>query len=413
MTDTAHETYTFPDDIEALNDTIPEDVRQQEREEARAFIDDEWGYDREAAAIEERDPVKRLSSWSEADVIKLFDEGLDEPAPDVGYRIDGKALLYRNKVSSIAGEPESAKGWFACAIALETVRRHESVVYVDFEDSAKGILARMRSLGLSNGEIAARFHVVNPHERLGDIDDEKNTLGKKRWEHFKTVLRQAVGNDFESDGLGLIVLDGITQALSNEGFDPNKNDEVTQWFADFPRLLATIKGAHPAVLLVDHVTKASGGQGRYAIGAGSKLAALDGVQLKAKVEQSFGRGKTGYIKISVTKDRPGHVRGYAAGTGVEQTVAEMRLESINNGAQVVVTFDAPDLEKVQNEASKLANIKDAILVFLREARSDKNKTDIYAACKGATADKVKALNQLIDDNIVGKVGKGYVIKGTK
>jgi hypothetical protein len=146
-----------------------------------------------------------------------------------------------------------------------------------------------------------------------------------------------------SVGVGLSVLDGITQALSNQGLNSNDGDQIASFMKMLPRVLARKYGA--AVLMVDHVTKSADDRGRYAIGSQMKLAALDGAQFSAEVKKPFGRGKEGHVRIKVAKDRPGHVRPHATGGAHTQVVAEMFLVS-REDASVSVWLEAKQRQSV-------------------------------------------------------------------
>ena len=103
------------------------------------------------------------------------------------------------------------------------------------------------------------------------------------------------------------------------------NVDVARWLARFPRPLAE---AGAAVLQIDHVGRDREARGRFAIGAQHKLAGVD-VAYALDVLEPFGRGRDGKVKVTVAKDRPGHVR-QIAGEGAK--VAEIRLASHPEGA---------------------------------------------------------------------------------
>jgi len=69
-------------------------------------------------------------------------------------------------VSDIHGEPEACKGWFACCAATDVLARGLGVIYVDFEDCVRGVLGRMRSLGVSDEVLVDGFSYVGPTEAL-------------------------------------------------------------------------------------------------------------------------------------------------------------------------------------------------------------------------------------------------------
>jgi hypothetical protein len=75
----------------------------------------------------------------------------------------------------------------------------------------------------------------------------------------------------------------------------------------------------PAVICIDHVTKNSGphGRGRFAIGGQHKLAGVTGAaylfEPMAPLSRAITEAVNGVVAVTITKDRPGHVRGHAPG----------------------------------------------------------------------------------------------------
>ena len=211
------------------------------------------------------------------------------------------------------GEPEACKGWLALAASDEVLDSGGRVVYVDFEDSAASVVSRLVALGVEPDAIRDRFVYVRPDEPLEDAG--------------RADLEAA------ANGAQLAVLDGVTEALSLHGLDLASNSDVAAWLDLLPRPLAR---AGAAVLMIDHVVKDRENRGRYAIGAQHKLAGVD-CAYSVSVIEPFGRGRDGRVKVTVTKDRPGHVRSFAD----EGRVAEARLCSHDDGS-VTVTLEAPE-----------------------------------------------------------------------
>jgi hypothetical protein len=131
------------------------------------------------------------------------------------------------------------------------------------------------------------------------------------------------------------VIDGVTEAMSDIGLDPMSGTDVAAYYAGSPRWLART-GA--AVALIDHVTKSQEGRGRWAIGSERKLSGLDGAAYGFEMIRPFGRGKTGSVKITIAKDRCGHVRQHAGPRGV---IAIAELQSWPDGG-VTISFDPPE-----------------------------------------------------------------------
>jgi hypothetical protein len=92
------------------------------------------------------------------------------------------------------------------------------------------------------------------------------------------------------------------------GLDLNSNDDATKFYT---RLLRPLAATGAAVVYVDHVPKHAEGRGKGGIGAQQKRALTDGAALRVEVNEPFGRGQTGRLRLTVDKDRPGHVRGAA------------------------------------------------------------------------------------------------------
>ncbi len=271
------------------------------------------------------------TSWDAVNTRWALEGLLDDPPPVYLSRTDGVLLLYKGKVSDIHGEPEACKGWFACYAATDVLARGDGVVYVDFEDSIRGILGRMRSLGVSDEVLLDGFSYVGPTEALQSAAVEGGKDTRLSFERTLRVLSRPVG---------LVVLDGVTQAIANQMMgSSNSNDDIAAFYRDMPRMI--VHDENCAVLLVDHVTKDAGNP-RFAIGGMMKLAAVDGASFQAEVKVPFGRGRNGLVLIKVAKDRPGYVREHGGETdGLLQQIADMHLESDAETGAVTVRLEPP------------------------------------------------------------------------
>lgn len=255
------------------------------------------------------------SSWAPIDLAPILAGDHVREAPSVLIRDDGAALLYRGRIAELAGEPEAGKGWVALAATAERLIMGESVVYVDAETDAPAILQRLRDLGLSVNVIAANFRYVRPE---GPLD----------WDALDSAFMPPPA---------LVVIDGVTAALTMAGLALTDNAEVAGWIEALPRRVARETGA--AVLLVDHLVKDREARGRYAIGAQHKLAAVD-VAFRLDVLDPAGRGMTGRSKLRVVKDRPGSVRALAADADREH-VATIVFDSDGDDGGIAVRIEPP------------------------------------------------------------------------
>ena len=206
--------------------------------------------------------------------------------PTMLKREDGNFILYPGKINAIFGESESGKTW----VALEAVRQELSagntVFYIDFEDSARGILNRLKTLKTPTERFKA-FLYANP--------DSPHT----------PAISEALMASLAEFRPSLVVVDGVNAAMNLMGLDLEKNKDAT---AFSQTILRPLRAFGAGILTIDHVTKSKDTRGNYAIGAQAKRADIDGVAVSVAVEQPFGRGIDGALSLTVTKDRPGFVR---------------------------------------------------------------------------------------------------------
>lgn len=254
------------------------------------------------------------STWHTIDLAAVVAGKETDAPPTILRRADGIGLIYPAKAHSLSSEPEAGKTWLMLAATGEQLAAGAHVMYVDFEDNAATIVGRLLKLGVPADAIVARFHYVRPDEPL----DERGNQA------LEVVLAKRPT---------LAIIDGITEALAVHGLDIGSNNDVARWKVILPK---KILRAGTALVELDHVTKDRETRGRYAIGAQHKLAAVD-VAYTLEAVEPFGRGREGMSRLTVKKDRPGHVRQHSNET---QHVAELRLTSLEDGS-VTATLTAP------------------------------------------------------------------------
>ena len=257
------------------------------------------------------------NSWAPVDLrpilAKISAGELAGPVPSLMPRADGVALLYPGELHSLAGEPESGKGWLMLATATQLIADGRKVLYIDFEDSAANVTARLLALGASPTAISQQFAYVHPEGSLAAI-------------HLTRLL--------EGQQYALAVLDGMSEAYALLGLDAYSNGDVPKFLQTLPRPVAS---TGTAVVLIDHVPKAKDNRGRYAIGAQHKLAGM-AVAYGVDVIEQPSRTRAGTLKLLVHKDRHGHIRGHAT----HGVIALARITPSQGGATVVVALEPPD-----------------------------------------------------------------------
>lgn len=316
---------------------------------------------------ERRSRMSASSPWTPIDLHAVLRRGLVGEPPHVLERSDGTCLLYRGKLHSISGEPETGKGWAVMHAVQQTLSGGARVVYLDFEDTAETFVSRLVALGVPETAFdqVAYFPPATTHAGLAlDVLDGELALGP-----------------------ALAVIDGVTEALAWEGLDLQSNADVAKWFTMVPRRLAA-SGA--AVVMVDHVTKDRLGRGRFAIGAQHKLAGVD-VAFTLESTVAFGRGHDGVSTLHVQKDRPGYLREHAH----HSRIGELRLVSHADGA-VTVVLDPPATAGSSRQDARLGALMERVSLALEEAPG-LSKKSLRRSVTGNNAAKDDALARLIRD----------------
>lgn len=248
------------------------------------------------------------TTWTPVNLTQVLAGEYLDPPPTMLTRTDGIPLLYDHAVHVIAGESESGKTWLTLLAATQLLTTSETVTFIDFEDRADRVVGRLLALGATPTQIRDHFHYIRPDRPLDDTG--RHQLAP----HLP--------------GSRLVILDGVTEAMTMHGLDLNSNADAATFYGLLPRWIAD---HGPGVALIDHVVKDKEKQDRFALGAQHKMAGIDGVQYIVKMIQPFARGKRGLAQIRIGKDRPGHVREHAFGN----TIAEFTLDA--TGSDVILT----------------------------------------------------------------------------
>jgi hypothetical protein len=263
------------------------------------------------------------TTWQEVSLVGTVDGDTPEDQPTMLVRDDGACLLYPGRVHCLAGEPESGKSWLALHVCAEQMDTGRHVVYIDFEDTAPGVVGRLRDLQVEPAVILARFHYVRPSEPLGPE-------GRHALAQLLTRTQPA-----------LVVVDGLTEALTLHGLALESNRDVAQFLELLPRFIAR---QGPAVVIVDHVEKDKERRGRWAIGAQHKLAGIDGVSYGLEVIHPVVRDGDGLVRLVVHKDRPGQIRRIATDRKTAAEIATHSADAILTVAVITPGGRAPAIE---------------------------------------------------------------------
>jgi len=289
------------------------------------------------APVPEADEPER-TSWYPRDLTGVLSGEDPEPEPEYLQRLDDVSLFYRGKVNGLIGESESGKTWVALLAVLQALRARQSVLYLDFEDTAPGIISRLRSMGATDDDLACLAY-VGPDEDLGP--------------NAKRDLRDAI----EATPPDLIVIDGFNAAMTLLGLELTDNTDATKFSQ---MLLKPLASTGACVVYVDHVPKSKDARGKGGIGAQAKRAMTTGCAIAVDVVDPFGRGMTGRLRLTVDKDRPGHVRAASvdakgAGTAVLMSQADgtvrVEIESSMTPEEIATAADEALRAKIMRAVS--------------------------------------------------------------
>ncbi|MGZ4610438.1 MAG: AAA family ATPase [Actinomycetes bacterium] len=274
----------------------------------------------DAAAV--ASPGLERTSWWPRDIAGMLSGDIPpEPEPVFLARSDGRRLFYAGKINGLIGESESGKTWVALLAVLQALQEGESVLYLDFEDTDRAILARLHLMGATSEQLR-RFAYIGPDEHLGLVQSRDLS-------EYLALAKPS-----------LIVLDGYNAAMTMLGLNLIDNNDIYRFALT---LLRPLKKTGAAVVTIDHVTKSKEGRGAFAIGGQAKRSDVDGCAIGVEVITPFGVGMKGKLRLTVSKDRPGQVRAVSSGA----KNAGLAIIDSSSGDSTRVWIEAPDTRPIE------------------------------------------------------------------
>lgn len=261
-----------------------------------------------------------LTSWEPIELGPVWRGETHDQPPTILARTDGIALVYPGKINTFQGESESMKTWAALCAVAEQLNLGNPCIYIDFEDSPTTIVERLALLGVQPD---APLTYLRPDSPFTYAAADQLTL----------MLDQLAP--------ALVILDGVTEAMTLQGLDLMSNADIARWMKALPRWIARHPAA-PAVITIDHVPKNPDGRGKGAIGGQHKRAGIDGIGLTFTVgSEPLARGRDGRARITIDKDRPGHARAH---TGPKSHIGDLVITHFDNMLtwRIETPDDTPD-----------------------------------------------------------------------
>lgn len=330
--------------------------------------------------VAENNGSRAYSTLEVADVGALLETDLVPEEADFLTRADGLSLLYAGKMHFFQGEPSSGKSWVALVAALEILAKGGSIIYLDYEDSSRGIIGRLLALGAEPAAVRERFAYVQPIGPFGV--SERAELGR---------LLERLNPD-------LVVIDGVAEALARDGLSEDSAPDFIAWIEKLPRWI-TRTGA--AVVMLDHVVKDREHQGRWARGTGAKLGVVDGATYQIKTSTPFSRKRSGQLRVVIAKDKPGGVGA------IGETAAVVHVEPHADGERVVIRLEAYVADEHRGDSWRPTRIMARVMEMVDESEipltSTTVKTLLGAHKPGLV---VQAVHRLIAEGYLDQVTEG-------
>lgn len=283
------------------------------------------------------EPIERTSWWPR-DLAEVLAGGSSQPPPDVLLRTDGKGLLYAGKINGLIGESESGKSWLALLAVKQMLDDGDNVLYFDFEDSAAGIVERLRAMGVSDETLIQQFTYADPDEGL-------SMFATRDW---RELLEQRKYRG--------IVVDGVNAVMTLFGLKIDSTEDTTRFSQMFLKPMAK-HGA--AIITIDHVGKNKESRGKGGIGSQAKRAMMTGSLISVEMTSPLGHGLVGKMGLEVDKDRAGHVRGMSdkgkfAGTAT--------MKSSFDGKEVELIIEPSGVQGARQRAAERPPFRPTVIM---------------------------------------------------
>lgn len=222
--------------------------------------------------------------------------------PTVLTMSNGHSLFYPNAHNLVAGPPSIGKSWINALAILQQIQQGHYAVIIDYEMNMQKWFNRLKySLGATDSELDL-VRYCQPDEALSMVlQYGERATGKAHKVMTDQLLRIA-----DMGKLALVVIDGVTNAMTANSLKLLDNQETAQFWKLLPEHIVRLTQA--CVVLTDHVAKGNNSD-PSPLGAQHKLANTSGSAFVVSASSYMSRNPLhdGVLNMRCIKDREGGV----------------------------------------------------------------------------------------------------------
>lgn len=355
------------------------DIVSTVAETTEVEIEDDTPEDDTPEDVRDKDPLsRRVSTWEPVDLDEYLSGEIQPPVPDVMYRNDGDALMYRGRVNMLYGASETAKSLIALHTCLQEIQQGQRVIYLDFEDEPENTLHRLKTMGADADDVKGQFAYIRPEDPFAAM--QRNRWGQASATDVGRMNQRIFEKTVSEVRPSLVVADGMTSLYGLHGLDSNDSvstEIITSW-------LKTLTVNNTTVIVIDHTSK-NAAQGTLPIGSQHKTAMVQGTLLQVWPVKQPVKGSIGELELTILKDRPGEVRKIGSDKGSKVQV----------GARVVVDSTVEDVTDIRVEPPKQT---------VEEERKKEQEADLRRSRDAARAQELRDWEDRIKVAYRGELG---------
>lgn len=314
--------------------------------------------------------LELLTAWTPIDLEPVLTGTYETPVPTILKTRDGtQALFYRGCVNAIHGDSGVGKSWIALAAVAQVLNAGQRALILDYEANANETVARLLALGVDRCNIAGKLSYIQPTLPTSDMGI--------------SFVEDVVFPDTD-----LVVIDSLGEAFGLDSIDENSDADVGPWLRRVARRLAN---AGPAVLLIDHGTKA-GDNPLHGSGSKRKKAAYTGSSFLVTSPKPFTRDQAGVLTLTCAKDRHGTYRR-------GEVIATADVTPYPDGGVTVHFHPAMSSDQKSNPADAVRVVARKVIRHVRDAGRPMSGNEIAQTVnvKAATPTKRAAIDLAVGE----------------